>query len=78
MIQKNISKSLSYSRYYAEAARSKRVSSGGAHLRGLAPGRHSSKETSRCGGEPLATLCRFDRSGKSIPVRESIPDLLHR
>ena len=45
-----------YSRYYNET-------SCGVHLRGLAPGQHSSKETSR---EPLATLCpvlQFDRPG---------------
>ena len=39
----------------------KRVTSGGAHLRGLAPGLHSS-EGRRSGGEPLATPCGFDRS----------------
>ena len=47
------------------------VTSGGAHLRGLAPGQLSSEEH-RNGGEPLATLCRFDRPGNRNP------DLLHR
>ena len=38
----------------------KRVTSGGAHIRGVAPGLHGSER--RSGGKPLATLCRFDNS----------------
>ena len=46
--------------HYTRGSTPKRVTSGGAHLRGLAPGLHAPKE-SRSGVEPFATLCRFDR-----------------
>ena len=48
--------------HYTRGITPKRVTSGGAHLRGLAPGLTAPKKR-RSGGEPLATLCRFDRSG---------------
>ena len=48
--------------HYTRRITPKRVTSCGAHLRGLAPGQHSSEER-RNGGESLATLCRFDRLG---------------
>ena len=43
------------SRYYVELC-------SGVHLRGLAPGRHNSKEHGNV-GESSATLCRFNRAG---------------
>ena len=52
--------------HYARRITSKRVTSGGAHLRRVAPG--YTAPNNRCnGGEPLATLCRFDRSGNRAP-----------
>ena len=42
--------------HYARGITPKRVTSGGAHLRGLAPGNTSPKKC-RSGAEPLATLC---------------------
>ena len=41
--------------HYTRGIMPKRVTSGGAQLRGLAPGQHSSEETSSC-GELLAAL----------------------
>ena len=41
--------------HYSHGITPKRVTSGGAHLRGLAPGQHSSER--RSGGEPLAAQC---------------------
>ena len=43
----------------------KRVASGGAHLRSLAPGlrTYTAPKKRRSGGEPLATLCRFTGLG---------------
>ena len=65
--------------HYTRRVTPKRVTSGGAHLRGLAPGQHSTEETSQRwrvvedsntapkkrhnDGESLKTLCRFDRPG---------------
>ena len=42
--------------HYTRGITPKRVTSGGVHLRGLAPAQHSSKKN-RSGGELLVTLC---------------------
>ena len=51
--------------HYTRRITPKRVTSCGAHLRGLAPGQHSSEETSQ---RSLATLCRFDRPRPPAPI----------
>ena len=59
-------KSLLHSRYYT-----KRVASGGAHLRGLTPGLRSSEETSqrwRAVGDTV-----YDLTGAEIKTRTSSP-----
>ena len=44
--------------HYTRFISPKRVTSGGAHLRGLAPVRYNTApKKRRSGGEPLATLC---------------------
>ena len=57
--------------HYTRDITPKSVTSVGAHLRCLAPGPHTctAPKERRSGGEPLATLCRFDRPGISIPDR---------
>ena len=52
--------------HYTRGITPKRVTSVGAHLCDLAPGYTAPKER-RSGGEPLATLCRFHRSGDWTP-----------
>ena len=70
MTKSVLSKSKS-NRYYTRGITPKHVTSGGAHPRSLAPGNTAPKKR-RSDGEPLATLCRFDRPGILTP------DLLHR
>ena len=48
--------------HYTRGITPKRVTSSGAHLCDLAPG-YTAPKKRRSGGEPLATLCRFHRSG---------------
>ena len=53
---------------YTRGITSKRVTSGGAHLRDLAPGPgNTASKHHRTGGQPLATLCLI------WPARESNP-----
>ena len=47
--------------HYTSGITWKRVTSGGAHLRGLAPGQHSSEERGS-GGDLLAILCPILRT----------------
>ena len=42
--------------HYSRGVTSKRVTRGGIHLRGLAPGQHSSEETSRAVGDVVSDL----------------------
>ena len=52
--------------HYARMITPKRVTSGGVHLRGLAPGQHSSEKTPQR-GKPLATQCWFQPTRISNP-----------
>ena len=57
--------------HYTRRITPKRVTSCGAHFRGLAPGQHSSEEMLQR-WRVVLTLCRFDRPGNRTP------DLPHR
>ena len=50
----------------------KRVTSGGAHLRGLAPGQHSSEETSQRWRADIDTVFRLTRPGIKLKTSGSI------
>ena len=59
--------------HYTRRITPKRVTSCGAHLRGLAPGQHSSEETLQRWRVVGNTLCRFDRPGyrtSDLPHRQ--------
>ena len=49
--------------YYTRGITSKRVTSGGVHLRGLAPGQHSSEETSQRTGAAGNTASDLTETG---------------
>ena len=52
--------------HYTRGITPKRVTSGEAHLRCLAPWLYTAPKKHRNGGEPLATLQRFDRPGNPV------------
>ena len=58
--------------YYTQGNTSKRVTSSGAHLRGLAPGQHSMKKR-RSGGDPSGTLSVYDLTGLEVEPLPSTP-----
>ena len=61
--------------YYTQDNTSKRITSGGAHLRSLAPGQHSIKKR-RSGGDPLATLSEYSLTGLEVEPLPSTPKAL--